>query len=49
MSAQSHISTKQQFNAFSVLVVDDEPGMQAILKKALGKLFSQVDTAGCIE
>lgn len=49
MSAQSHISTKQQFNAFSVLVVDDEPGMQAILKKALGKLFSQVDTSGCIE
>ena len=49
MSTQSHISTNQQYNAFSVLVVDDELGMQAILKKALGKLFSQVDTAGSIE
>ncbi|BCN24152.1 sigma-54-dependent transcriptional regulator [Vibrio alfacsensis] len=49
MSTQSHISTHQQYNAFSVLVVDDELGMQAILKKALGKLFSQVDTAGSIE
>ncbi len=49
MSSQSHISTNQQYNAFSVLVVDDEPGMQAILKKALGKLFSQVDTAGSID
>lgn len=49
MSTQSHISTNQQYNAFSVLVVDDELGMQAILKKALGKLFSHVDTAGSIE
>ncbi|MCA0937239.1 sigma-54 dependent transcriptional regulator [Vibrio alginolyticus] len=49
MSGQSHISTNQQYDAFSVLVVDDETGMQAILKKALGKLFSQVDTAGSIE
>ncbi len=49
MSSQSHSSTKQQYHAFSVLVVDDELGMQAILKKALGKLFSHVDTAGTIE
>ncbi|MGY0616057.1 sigma-54-dependent transcriptional regulator [Vibrio sp. FJH11] len=49
MSNHSHTSTNQQYNAFSVLVVDDELGMQAILKKALGKLFSQVDTAGSIE
>ncbi|MCV5263490.1 hypothetical protein OFC55_38115, partial [Escherichia coli] len=49
MSTQSHISTNQQYNAFSVLVVDDELGMQAISKKALGKLFSHVDTAGSIE
>lgn len=49
MSSPSHTSTNQQYNAFSVLVVDDELGMQAILKKALGKLFSQVDTAGSIE
>ncbi|MGP8304980.1 sigma-54-dependent transcriptional regulator [Vibrio sp. YIC-376] len=49
MSSHSHTSTNQQYNAFSVLVVDDEMGMQAILKKALGKLFSQVDTAGSIE
>ncbi|MGY3569780.1 sigma-54-dependent transcriptional regulator [Vibrio paucivorans] len=38
-----------QYQAFSVLVVDDEAGMQAILKKALGKWFSKVDTAGSIE
>ncbi len=49
MSSQSHISTNQQYRAFSVLVVDDEPGMQSILRKALGKRFSHVDTAGCIE
>lgn len=49
MSSPSHTSTNQQYNAFSVLVVDDELGMQEILKKALGKLFSQVDTAGSIE
>jgi DNA-binding NtrC family response regulator len=49
MSSHSHTSTNQQYNAFSVLVVDDEVGMQAILKKALGKLFSHVDTAGSIE
>ncbi|MDF2152215.1 sigma-54 dependent transcriptional regulator [Vibrio sp. CAU 1672] len=49
MSTQTHIGTNPQYNAFSVLVVDDEPGMQAILKKALGKLFSHVDTAGSIE
>ncbi|USE02036.1 sigma-54-dependent Fis family transcriptional regulator [Vibrio sp. SCSIO 43133] len=35
--------------AFSVLVVDDEVGMQAILKKALSKGFGQVDTAGSVE
>lgn len=38
-----------QYQAFSVLVVDDEIGMQAILNKALSKWFSRVDTAGCIE
>ncbi|MGB0503361.1 MAG: response regulator, partial [Thalassolituus sp.] len=35
--------------SYRVLVVDDEPGMQAILRKALGKRFAQVDTAGSIE
>ncbi|WP_159656538.1 sigma-54-dependent transcriptional regulator [Vibrio atypicus] len=38
-----------QYQAFSVLVVDDEVGMQAILNKALSKWFSRVDTAGSIE
>ncbi|RJX66461.1 sigma-54-dependent Fis family transcriptional regulator [Vibrio sinensis] len=38
-----------QYQAFSVLVVDDEVGMQAILKKALSKWFSKVDSAGSIE
>ncbi|WP_434137545.1 sigma-54-dependent transcriptional regulator [Photobacterium leiognathi] len=37
------------WTAVSVLVVDDEPGMRAILKKALSKKFAQVDTAGSIE
>ncbi|MEI8670982.1 sigma-54 dependent transcriptional regulator [Vibrio sp. SA48] len=38
-----------QYQAFSVLVVDDEIGMQAVLKKALGKWFSKVDCTGSIE
>ncbi|MEF1231559.1 response regulator, partial [Vibrio fortis] len=38
-----------QYQAFSVLVVDDEIGMQAILKKALGKLFGKVMCAGSVE
>lgn len=38
-----------QYQAFSVLVVDDELGMQTILNKALSKWFSRVDTAGSIE
>lgn len=38
-----------KFEAFSVLVVDDEQGMQAILRKALGKWFSKVDTASSVE
>ncbi|WP_260258442.1 sigma-54-dependent transcriptional regulator [Vibrio intestinalis] len=38
-----------QYQAFSVLVVDDEVGMQTILQKALSKMFSKVDTAGSIE
>ena len=38
-----------QYQAFSVLVVDDEVGMQTILKKALSKWFSRVDTSGSIE
>jgi len=40
---------KSDWNAFSVLVVDDEIGMQTILKKALSKQFGQVHTAGTIE
>ncbi|WP_036816841.1 sigma-54-dependent transcriptional regulator [Photobacterium sanctipauli] len=37
------------WSAVSVLVVDDEPGMRAILKKALSKQFAQVDVAGSIQ
>ncbi|MCQ1059488.1 sigma-54-dependent transcriptional regulator [Photobacterium sp. DNB23_23_1] len=37
------------WSAVSALVVDDEPGMRAILKKALSKQFAQVDVAGSIE
>ncbi|NAX41196.1 response regulator, partial [Vibrio sp. V26_P1S5P106] len=39
----------QHYQAFSVLVVDDEVGMQSILQKALSKWFSKVDCAGCID
>jgi DNA-binding NtrC family response regulator len=35
--------------AFSVLVVDDEVGMQTVLKKALSKGFGHVDTANSVE
>lgn len=37
------------YQAFSVLVVDDETGMQTILKKALAKWFSKVDSAGSVD
>jgi len=37
------------WSAVSVLVVDDEPGMRTILKKALSKKFAQVDTADSVE
>lgn len=40
---------KSDWHAFSVLVVDDEIGMQTILRKALSKQFGQVHTAGTIE
>ncbi|OLQ95362.1 sigma-54-dependent Fis family transcriptional regulator [Vibrio ponticus] len=49
MSSSLDASKLLQYQAFSVLVVDDEAGMQAILQKALSKWFSKVDTAGSIE
>jgi len=49
MSTSLDASKSLQYQAFSVLVVDDEVGMQAILQKALSKWFSKVDTAGSIE
>jgi DNA-binding NtrC family response regulator len=42
-------SSYSQYHAFNVLIVDDEIGMQTVLKKALGTLFSKVDCAGSIE
>ena len=42
-------NTSVSWSAVSVLVVDDEPGMRAILKKALSKQYAQVDVAGSIE
>lgn len=42
-------NTTPIWSAFSVLVVDDEIGMQTILKKALSKKFAQVITAGDIK
>ncbi|MCG6234773.1 sigma-54-dependent transcriptional regulator [Vibrio furnissii] len=49
MSQTFDLQPSLQYQAFSVLVVDDEPGMQAILKKSLGKWFSKVDCSGSIE
>ncbi|MFA0088008.1 sigma-54-dependent transcriptional regulator [Vibrio sp. 10N.261.51.F12] len=43
---QSHVSP---YLAFSALVVDDEVGMQTVLKKALRKAFGHVETAGSVE
>ena len=47
----SELSNQQlsPYLAFSVLVVDDEMGMQAVLKKALSKAFGVVDTASSVE
>ncbi|WP_318449714.1 sigma-54-dependent transcriptional regulator [Photobacterium leiognathi] len=45
----SDLELNAPWTAVSVLVVDDEPGMRAILKKALSKKFAQVDTAGSVE
>ena len=47
--SMSELPSSLSWTAVSVLVVDDEPGMRAILKKALSKKFAQVDTAGSIE
>ncbi|PMH46541.1 sigma-54-dependent Fis family transcriptional regulator [Vibrio sp. 10N.286.49.B3] len=49
MSQPIDYNNMNQYRAFSILVVDDEEGMQAILKKALGKLCDKVDCAGSIE
>ncbi len=38
-----------QYNAFSVLIVDDEIDMQIILKKALSNWFKKIDSASSIE
>ena len=37
------------YQSISILVVDDEVGMQQVLLKALGRLFPKVDCAGSIE
>lgn len=49
MPSSLDMQKANQYHAFSVLVVDDEEGMQAILKKALSKWFTRVDCAGSIE
>ncbi len=41
--------SRSDWRAFSVLVVDDEVGMQTILQKALSKKFGQVYAVGCIQ
>ncbi|MGC9458506.1 sigma-54-dependent transcriptional regulator [Vibrio genomosp. F10] len=49
MSSLLNANNNQKYGAFSVLVVDDEIGMQTILKKALSKWFSTVQCAASIE
>ncbi|NOH79724.1 sigma-54-dependent Fis family transcriptional regulator [Vibrio sp. RE86] len=49
MPASLDPNKASQYQAFSVLVVDDEVGMQTILNKALSKWFAKVDCAGSIE
>lgn len=49
MSQALDLNQPHLYQAFSVLVVDDEVGMQLVLKKALNKWFSRVDSAGSIE
>ncbi|RTZ16829.1 sigma-54-dependent Fis family transcriptional regulator [Vibrio aquaticus] len=49
MNASFDPNKASQYQAFSVLVVDDEVGMQTILNKALGKWFGKVECAGSIE
>lgn len=49
MSQALDLNQTHLYQPFSVLVVDDEIGMQMVLKKALNKWFSRVDSAGSIE
>ncbi|WP_261817294.1 sigma-54-dependent transcriptional regulator [Vibrio gallicus] len=49
MSAIALPANLSQYKAFSVLIVDDEVGIQVMLKKALGKWFGLVDTASSVE
>ncbi|MCJ2376563.1 sigma-54 dependent transcriptional regulator [Vibrio sp. ZSDZ34] len=48
-SGTSALPASSAYLAFSVLIVDDEVGMQTILKKALSKSFGHVETAGSVE
>ncbi|MCW8348514.1 sigma-54 dependent transcriptional regulator [Vibrio sp. ZSDZ65] len=48
-SSENSQAQASPYLAFSALVVDDEVGMQAVLKKALGKAFGHVETAGSVE
>lgn len=49
MSPVLDLNQTHLYQAFSVLLVDDEVGMQLVLKKALSKWFSRVDLASSIE
>lgn len=44
-----HSLAPNQYQIFSVLVVDDEEGIQLVLKKALKKFFGRVVTVGSVE
>jgi DNA-binding NtrC family response regulator len=45
--ADAHAAAPQQ--PFTILVVDDEPGMISFLQRALAQRYGQVDTAGSVE
>src|SRR5574343_616537 len=49
MEASAALASDTPWKHYSVLVVDDEPGMVSFLQRALGHRCGTVDTAGSVE
>ena len=49
MEASAALASDNPWKHYSVLVVDDEPGMVSFLQRALGHRCGAVDTAGSVE